>query len=49
MLLSPMRGEDPESPSLPKELDPSDLKLQETFLVNFTYYFCLTKYHSLQP
>ena len=30
MLLSPTRGEDPESPPLPKELDPSDLKFQET-------------------
>ena len=31
MLLSSMRGKDLESPPLPKELDPSDLKLQETF------------------
>ena len=31
MLLSPTRGEDSESPPLPKEFDPSDLKLQETF------------------
>ena len=31
MLLSLTRGEDPESPPLPKEPDPSDLKLQETF------------------
>ena len=31
MLLSPTREKDPESPPLPKELEPSDLKLQETF------------------
>ena len=31
MLLSQTQGKDPESPPLPKELDPSDLKLQETF------------------
>ena len=31
MLLSPTRGKDLESPTLPKEPDPSDLKLQETF------------------
>ena len=31
MLLFPMRGEDSEFPHLPKEPDPSDLKLQETF------------------
>ena len=31
MLLSPIGGEDPESSYLPKEPDPSDLKLQETF------------------
>ena len=31
MLLSLMRWEDQESPPLPKEPDPSDLKLQETF------------------
>ena len=31
MSLSSMRGEDPESPPLPKEPDPSGLKLQETF------------------
>ena len=31
MLLSPMWGKDPESPHLPKEFEPSDLKLQETF------------------
>ena len=31
MLLSPKWGEDPESPHLPKEPDPSNLKLQETF------------------
>ena len=31
MLLSPTQEEDPKSPPLPKELDPSDLKFQETF------------------
>ena len=44
MLLSPTRGEDLESPPLPKEPEPSDLKLQETlfFVINFSYYFWLT-------
>ena len=31
MLLSSTRGKDLESPPLPKEPDPSDLKFQETF------------------
>ena len=36
MLLSLTRGEDSESPPLPKEPNPSDLKLQETFSLYLT-------------
>ena len=51
MLLSLTRGEDLESPLLPKELEPSDLKLQETlfFVINFSYYFLLTSNQPFPP